>query len=359
MRGSVVFLSRPRVLLVLALGLLLVAGSAFAVLRGDGDPESRRDYLRGVNVFTFGYASSNPEYPGEPASGYRFLAGRGQRLVRIPFFWTQVQPSLGGPLDPAGLEALADEVGRADAAGLRVVLSLHNGCRFPKVDSRARCGDGISEQQLTDVWLRLSSRFAKDRGVIAYDIMNEPYEIEPGLWESFSQAVVNGLRGRGDTKLLWIEASGYSSPKDFARRHPRAWINDPADKVMYSAHQYFDGSGTYQNGFDFDSYDTGEVIADLILFTRWLSENGARGSVGEVGWPSSTRTDSWQLWNDLGEDWYRVADEARLWVTYFSATSAYDEKQSVYDSPANGLSPIPGISVARSQSKVIEQHLGR
>jgi len=354
---NLVVLARHRTKVLTAIGLLL-SGALVIAFFDRADPREGRDYLRGVNVFTFAYASSDPRFPGEPARGYRFLADRGHRLVRLPFFWGKVQRRLGDPLDPAGLKALADEVDRANAAGLRVVLSLHNSCRFPEVDSPARCGDGISRQQLTDLWQRLSRRFAKDRGVIAYDIMNEPYDIDPGDWESFSQAVVDGLRGRGDTKLLWIEASGYSSPEDFARRHPQAWIDDPADKIMYSAHQYFDESGTYLNGFDFDSYDTDGVVGDLLLFTRWLSDNGARGSVGEVGWPSARRTDTWQEWNDLGETWYRVADEAGLWVTYFSATSAYDEKQSAYDAPANRLNPIPGISVARSQSKVIERHLG-
>lgn len=353
------FLNRPTTRLVLVLGVLLVAGTAFALVRGGGDPPGRGEQMRGVNVFTMAYASSNPRYPGEPASAYRFLARRGHKLVRLSFFWSQVQRSLGGPLDSAGLEALAKEVDRATAAGLRVVLDLHNSCRFPKIDSRAKCGDGIRRRELVDVWRRLSRRFATNRSVIAYDIMNEPYGIDPGVWESFSQAVVDGLRRRGDNKLIWMEASGYSSPDAFVRRHPRAWIDDPAGRIMYSAHQYFDGSGRYPKGAEIDSYDTSDVVGDLRLFIGWLHDNGARGSVGEVGWPSSKRSESWRDWNELAEDWYRVADEAGLWVTYFSATSAYDEKQAAYDAPRNALEPIPGISVARSQAGVIERHLGR
>lgn len=356
---AVVSSSRPRMTVVVALGLLLVVGTAYAVLRGAEGSQRDRDLMRGVNVFTFAYASSDPAYPGEPPSSYRFLARRGFGIVRLPFFWTQVQPELGGSVDSDGLDALASEVARAKAAGMRVVLDLHNSCRFPRIDSRRRCGDGISRGQLTDVWDKLSSRFARDDGVLAYDIMNEPYGIDPRTWESFSQAVVNRLRERGDSKPVWIEASGYSAPKDFLSRHPDAWIDDPAGKVVYSAHQYFDGSGTYSEGFDFGSYDTSGVIADLLGFERWLSKNRVQGSIGEVGWPSASRTDSWEQWNDLGEEWYDVADEAGLAVTYFTATSAYDEKQVAYDAPRNGLAPIPAISQVESQAEVIERHLGR
>ena len=351
--------NRSRTGLVLAFGLLLVAGAVIAIPRDDGESPAHPDYLRGVNVFTMAYASSDPRYPGEPASTYRFLARRGHELVRLPFYWSQVQRSLGGPLDPTGIEALADEVNRATAAGLKVVISMHNSCRFPMPDSRARCGDGISRRQLTDVWVKLSRRFGEDRGVIAYDIMNEPYAIEPPVWESYSQAVVDGVRKRGDTKLVWIEPSGYSAPKDFVQRHPRAWIDDPAGKVMYSAHQYFERSGGYSRGFEFDSYDTSPVIDELQWFTGWLRDNGARGSIGEIGWPSSQRSDSWEQWNELAEEWFQIADQAGLWVTYFPATSAYDEHQAAYEAPANGLNPIPGVSVARSQAKVIERHPSR
>lgn len=317
--------------------------------------------LRGVNSYTFAYASSDPEYRGEPLSSYRFLAARAVKLVRLPFYWGMLQPSLGGPLDVAYLAALRREVDRIEAAGMRVVLDLHNSCRWPLYDSKASCGHGITRRQAADVWRRLSRAFKDERGVIAYDLMNEPHDMAAKAWESFSQAMVDSVRSTGDSKTLWVEGSSYSAVEAFAERHPRAWIRDPAHNVVYSAHQYFEQCGCYRRGFDYGSYteDMKTVLPRLRSFTRWLATNHVRGSIGEVGWPSARRTATWRRWNAKGEQWYSAADSAKLSVAYFSATSAYSEKSAAYGATENAFSPFPGISKAESQASVLEAHPSR
>lgn len=191
--------------------------------------------------------------------------------------------------------------------------------------------------------------------------MNEPYEMPAATWEAFSQAMVDAVRTNGDTKTLWIEGSAWSAVEAFAQRHPRAWIRDPADSIVYSAHQYFEYSGRYERGFDYGSYsaDMSTVLARLESFTKWLAANDVKGSIGEVGWPSARRTSTWKEWNAKGEEWYSAADKAGLSVAYFSATSAYNEKNAAYDATLNAFSPFPGISAAESQASVIEAHPSR
>jgi endoglucanase len=313
--------------------------------------------LRGVNSFTLAYAESDPAYPGEPQSSYDFLAARGHRIIRLPFGWGVLQPRLGGPLDPRFLAALRTEVDRIRKAGMFVILDLHSAGHWPRSDSPVKLGSGISQQAFVDVWLRLSQEFRSDRAVLAYDLANEP-DVDADIWEAYSQACVNGLRKAGDRTLLWVEAVDFSAPEAFPDEHGSPWIDDPANKVMYSAHQYFDRSGQYAQGFDLAPYSdaAASAVERLSKFTDWLAEHGQRGSVGEIGWPSSRRTASWSQWNAIGQRWYEAADRAGLWVTYFSATSAYDEPQDAYDAPQNRFRPIPGISVAESQASVIEAH---
>ncbi|MDQ3701035.1 MAG: glycoside hydrolase family 5 protein [Chloroflexota bacterium] len=62
-----------------------------------------------------------------------------------------------------------------------------------------------------------------------------------------------------------------------------------------------------------------EVLAELAEFSGWLGRHGVRGYVGEVGWPASRTHSDWEQWNALGDAWYRAADDAGLWVTYFNA----------------------------------------
>lgn len=312
--------------------------------------------LRGVNSFTLYYASSDPRFQGEPQSSYDFLARRGHRIIRLPFSWGALQPQLQGPLNPAYLQALTSEIRRIERAGMHVVLDLHSFGHWPDSKSDRRFGNGLKASDLADVWLRLSSAFRHDPAVIAYDLTNEP-DAEARAWEEASQRCVTALRDAGDSRLIWIEAVKFSKPESFPEEHGNPWIEDPAHATMYSAHQYFDLSGQYARGFSFDSYpEAANALRRLWRFTRWLEEHEVRGSIGEIGWPSRRRSDSWRRWNTLGSEWYQAADAAGLWVTYFSATSVLNEPQVAYDAPVNRFSPVPGISVAESQAPVIEAH---
>jgi aryl-phospho-beta-D-glucosidase BglC (GH1 family) len=215
----------------------------------------------------------------------------------------------------------------------------------------------------------LSKVFKGNKTVAGYDVMNEPNGISVATWEAYSQSVVTALRGAGDNTLLWIEGANWSQAEQWTQFEPTPWIHDPADNFMYSAHQYFVQYSNYPQGYDFGQYASFEqqVLDGLKSFTDWLARYNVRGSIGEVGWPNSKETSSWQEWNELAEKWYELADAAHLWVTYFSATSVYDEAQDAYDAPHNSdgcrshstpgpTCRPPGISVAESQASVIEAH---
>lgn len=332
--------------------------------------------LRGVNVYDLPwYSGYRQSYDAEPQSSYDFLAHHGIKLIRLPFPWANLEPVLGGPFDQAFVKVLQDQVRRAGNAGMSVILDLHNGCQYPQFEvpqgdpTQIACGRGITEQELDSTWLRLSKMFAGDRTVIGYDLMNEPHDIPVGIWEEYSQSVVSALRAAGDGKMLWIEGANWSQAEDWQRYQPIPWIHDPANNFMYSAHQYFVQYSNYPQGYDFGTYTAFHptVLNGLQSFVDWLSRYNLRGSIGEIGWPGSKRTATWAQWNELGEKWYELADRAKLWVTYFSATSVYDEPQDAYDAPRNDdgchayhtagpTCRAPGISVAETQATVIEAH---
>ena len=314
-------------------------------------------YCRGVNVYTLLYLSSDPAYRGEPSSSYRFLASRGIDIIRLPFPWGTLQPTLGGPFDPTFEASLIREVRSIDAAGMQTVLDLHSSYRHPSSDSPASIVDGISQAQLDDVWLKLSRLFKDDPSIYAYDLMNEPYDLPSRAIETASQGIVTALREAGDDTLLWIEGNERSAVEDWTSNHPEPWIDDPAQNHMYSAHSYIGGQNSnpiYPGNIDGDPRR--KTLVNLKVFTDWLNRYGQRGSIGELGWPSRRFNPSWQAWNRLYEAWYRAADAAALDVTYFGATSAYDDQLFAYDAPQNRFRPTPGISQAESQASVIEAH---
>lgn len=252
------------------------------VAAGEGEPVSEAratgrlisedargaDAPRGVNVSggEFGAAGSTEdvtmfsnEDPGDYGRDWHYdgqdtfdyLAAQGLDVVRLPFRWERVQPALSGPLDPEELTRLRAAVGRADRAGLRVVLDVHNFGAYHLAEDGVGVRRTIGSPQVgradfADLWGRLSTAFADVPGVLAYDLMNEPARMQPAdglepaqLWEAASQDAVDAVRATGDDTLIMVAGYGYSHVGEWAEQHPRAWIDDPLDAVRYTAHHYW------------------------------------------------------------------------------------------------------------------------
>ena len=242
-----------------------------------------------------------------------------------------------------------------------MIVDLHAGCRHRGLDGAQQvCGRGISVDQFTDVWKRLSPILRDEPGVLAYDVMNEPHDLVKGnenqrpdavIWEEFSQAAVDAIRAAGDNHRLMIEGVSWTNVDAFGELHPKPWINDPVDNIVYSAHQYFEWTGRYtvpgddvpKFGYSFwakrfeDNGDTdGQAFDEWNLnrlknFVNWLAQYQVRGDIGEIGWPSyqamvatgmpaDEAADEAGQWNSLADRWFAIADAAYLSVTYFAAS---------------------------------------
>jgi len=238
---------------------------------------------RGINVsgaerWEEGYTNANRgtygvDYWYASQETMDYLASRGTDIIRLPFRWERIQQTLGSPLRSSELTWLRACVDRAAKAGLKVVLDLHNYAEYWVEGSKGpvalRLGSSrLPRSYFKDVWLRLSKNFKENPAVIAYDLMNEPnvhggipsagYPSPQEAWEAATQSVVNAIRKNGDDRLLMIP--GYSHIDDWPEMHPNKWIDDPADKHMYTAHHYFDpyrgpgtGGGKYRYSYDDDN----------------------------------------------------------------------------------------------------------
>lgn len=161
-----------------------------AVSGGSGVVDGDFSYFRGIAVSGGEFGSNGAGLPGAIDTNYHYdgpgtfsyLAGRGYKVVRIPFRWERIQNTLGGALNTTGIAELQAVVARAKAAGLRVVLDMHNYARFiDATDVERVLGDGtLTNTHLVDVWSKLSGIFKADLGVYAYGLMNEPHDL-PGV----------------------------------------------------------------------------------------------------------------------------------------------------------------------------------
>ncbi len=235
---------------------------------------TRTGYQRGVSVAggefgflptiepTSAFSNANPgvydrDYHYDRAASFKYLYSRGVRLVRLAFRWERLQPTLGGALDPAELARLRSAVDRATAAGLKVVLDMHNFGAYYRSNGTQGVRLGVGSSALphatfADTWRRIALAFADKPGVTAWGIMCEPVGLagRTGLsaaqvWEQASQAAVTAIRSTGDARTAIVPGYEWSAARDWTDHHPDAWIT--GTNILYEAHHYWDhdNSGTY------------------------------------------------------------------------------------------------------------------
>jgi hypothetical protein len=196
-------------------------------------------------------------------ASFNYLASRGVKLVRLPFRWERIQPTLGGALNSAELQRLTDAINRAKAAGLTVIPTVFNYGGYMLFDGakgvRRTIGtSALSNANFADLWSRLSQAWRTNTGVAGYGLMNEPANMTaaagltpPQTWERASQAAVDAIRATGDTRVILVPGYNFSGAQRWQATHPVKWITDGADNIRYEAHHYWDrdNSGAYANSY--------------------------------------------------------------------------------------------------------------
>ena len=222
-------------------------------------------------------------YP-KPAS-YTYLAGRAHplgvgyeqpiQLVRLPFRWERIQPTLSttGGLDATEVTRITASLDGAQTAGIKVVLDLHNYGGYFLYDSVLATGkkrvmgvqytdvEGATATPLTvdhwiNVWRKLVIAFGNHAAVIGYDLMNEPDDpgISSSTWKTWCQQVVDGIRAEETAqgfaaKEIVVRPWQYR-PAAWVLANPTPFITDAANKIRYVAHHYWDNApGFYQRHY--------------------------------------------------------------------------------------------------------------
>lgn len=95
----------------------------------------------------------------------------------------------------------------------------------------------------------------------------------------------------GVLQQRWQGGSRYA-PVGYNSIHPPApharstyFETDPANNLVYEAHQYFDRdhSGSYQQSYDDSDAHPDIGVERLRPFAEWLEEHNVRGFLGEFG----------------------------------------------------------------------------
>ncbi len=220
-----------------------------------------------------------------------YFASKGVDLIQLPFKWERIQRVPGGVLDPKELSLITKFVDDCANKNIKVNLVLQNFGRYQLDGITYVVGSPIiTAWDLTDFWKRMARAMFDKQNVYAFSIMAEPHDMGSYSWANTVQQVINGIREVDRYTTILVDGDNYSNPATWALYNDGLKnLKDPANKLMFNAHCYFDNdySGTYANTYDVDGAYEWIGVERMRPFVEWLSSNNMKGYVGEFGIPKN------------------------------------------------------------------------
>ena len=224
------------------------------------------------------------DYVYPTADELDYYQSKGIDLIRLPFSWEAMQPTLDGPLNTDELARMTDFLDAAAARGIQVIIDAHGYARY---DEQPIGSADVPISAFADFWSKLATALNGHPAVAGYDLMNEPHDLgSPDVWPQAAQAAVDAIRAVDMQTAIFVEGDQYASAPEWQEYNGNLLIHDPADNIVYEAHLYFDrtGSGIYSSYDDEGAYpQMGSVL--LAPFVEWLQENHVKGFIGEFSIP--------------------------------------------------------------------------
>jgi endoglucanase len=278
-----------------ALGILIAASCPPYAAADMNAPQPRIDFERGINLSSAEF--NGDKIPGKYGTDYvypnaqelAYYHSRGFEVVRLPFLWQRLQPALFGELDPAELERIKQFVSDAGALHMRVILDPHNFGRYPLNGKDFLIGtEDVPNAAFADFWKRVTKEFVGEGAIYGFSLMNEPHD-SGGLWKPAVQAALDAIRSVDRDRLILAPGDQWSGAWSWNLYNSDFILNDPDNKLIYEAHQYFDSnhSGTYQGSYDSDRAYPDIGINSVRPFADWLHAHHVRGIITEFGVPNS------------------------------------------------------------------------
>jgi endoglucanase len=309
------------------------------------------------------FSNANPgiygqDYTYPDRRTIEYFAACGLGLLRLPFRWERLQPQLGQSLDAAELKRIGQVIAWAADCGAVVILDTHNYGRYrmslfgrPRsvvIDEKIDGTVAVSREHFADYWRRIAEAFA-DPVVVGLGLMNEPHDMGHSEWKRISQSAVEAIRTVNRESYMVVAGGDWSSAQRFPESNgPNTWITDPADRVLYEAHCYFDadGSGKYRRSYADELRDDPQLpergVKRVGVFLDWCSRNQVAGFLGEFGIPGDN-----PLWREVLINMLRSLRQTETPACYWAAGSWWHDYPLSVQPRDDFRQPAPQLDVLR------------
>lgn len=228
-----------------------------------------------------------PNYGYPPRECIDYYASKGMKIIRLPFLWERVQPTLYAPLDALEMSRIDPVVDYAISKGMTVGIDVHNGgYRFDDL-----IGDSaVPDAAFADLWSRLATHY-KDKPQTLLMLMSEPYDQSARMWARTANAAIAAIRSAGATQTIVVPGSYYDGgwtwcKSDNARRVGEG-IYDSQDNYMFEIHQYMDGNAAGGTANIVSPTIGADRLADVTLWARAHNKQLFLGEFAAASDPTS------------------------------------------------------------------------
>jgi endoglucanase len=344
-----------------------------------GDSTSTFGPFYGVNLCGAEYAPNivpgtngvNYAFPTEAQTSY--YVGKGMNIVRLPFLWERLQPTLSGSFDSGYQTLLVNSVNALRATGATVLIDVHNYNRrkIEAGDTSSTAGIGalasgsttssVPVASFSDLWTRLANLFKDDQGVV-FGLMNEPtggydsygHQMTTAQWVINANAAITAIRATGAQNWLtcpgnfytgaWSWTTDTDSDGSASSTNAVAMLNvkDSLNKTVIEVHQYFDANYYQGKSQDCVTSDGEDLLSSV---TAWARTNGKKLFLGEFGSGNNSTCESAVAGSTQGVLQYMQSnsDVWAGWTWWSSVADNTANGQYAFNATDFSLAPVNGV----------------
>ena len=157
------------------------------------------------------------DYAWPTADEYQYFHSKRFTIVRLPFKWERLYPSLMGELDSFSVGVLHQQLSIAATLNMSVLLDCHNYARWNGAVLNGTTGP-VTSAVFADFWMKMATEFRGSPGLHGYDLMNEPSNMpDLHIWPQAAQAAINAIRTVDNQTTIYLE--GNNCPHSLSHTH--------------------------------------------------------------------------------------------------------------------------------------------